>query len=542
MIEGRIIMPEETFIINTDDINVEEIMRQIRENIAKRNIGEERLPELSEIRDKLNSNIQSSFDRHQLEQNITINNMKWNILLDRPITSHRKIIGKFIVFGKRIIRKVLRWYMQSLFGQQIEFNSSVTRTLNEMNRYIHESEQRMTAYENIIKNLMDRIDENKRNINNREKTVEPKLELLSLSTQELKSKLEELENLQAKVGIIEEIQNNIQTLDDIQDKLKIVDKLESEIRGLGDIQNKLSIIDELQNELSAVDKIQDRVNIIEEIHQKLGALPKLNKKIDLIERENIVVASRLRRIERNLKYNNYTIKDPEIISSPTEEIDLDYFLFEERYRGSREELRERLIPYLEYFKGKQEVLDIGCGRGEFIELLLENGISAKGVDINIDMVLYCQDRGLPVIQESALDYLNKLQDHSLGGIFLGQVIEHLSPNELIKLVRLAYRKLAPGACFVAETINPQCLLVFTESYFLDISHTRMIHPYTIRFILESEGFGNVAIKYMSKVEDKLRIPPIEIENVANIEQFNATIQKLNDIIYGYRDYAIVGRK
>src|SRR5690606_7038043 len=106
---------------------------------------------------------------------------------------------------------------------------------------------------------------------------------------------------------------------------------------------------------------------------------------------------------------------------------LNYFIFEDRFRGSRNDTKAKQLKFVKYFEGCKNVLDIGCGRGEFLELLKDNGISGHGIDIDEDMVRYCRSRDLNVEKLDAVSYLNQLEDKSLDGIFIDQVVEHLDP-------------------------------------------------------------------------------------------------------------------
>jgi 2-polyprenyl-3-methyl-5-hydroxy-6-metoxy-1,4-benzoquinol methylase len=149
-----------------------------------------------------------------------------------------------------------------------------------------------------------------------------------------------------------------------------------------------------------------------------------------------------------------------VLPLPELEPAFDYVGFEDRFRGNEEELKERQRTYLQYFQDKENVLDIGCGRGEFLELLRECGIKARGVDLDLDMVLLCREKGLDVVMDDAFAHLTVLPDDSVGGVFAAQVIEHLHPRRVIELVRLCYRKLVPGGVLILETPNPKCLMVF----------------------------------------------------------------------------------
>jgi O-antigen chain-terminating methyltransferase len=228
----------------------------------------------------------------------------------------------------------------------------------------------------------------------------------------------------------------------------------------------------------------------------------------------------------------------------TLEPDFDYFGFEERFRGSETDIKERQRIYVEYFQGKGEVLDIGSGRGEFLELLREAGIQAKGVDIDLDMVLVCREKGLDVVRQDAFAYLESLPDESLGGIFAAQVIEHLEPSRVIQLVKLCHRKLRQGGFLILETPNPKCLMVFAESFYMDFSHTRPIHPEAMRFLLKSIGFEGVELKFSAPVESSMRTPFLSDAGGrgTTLEEFNRGIERLNDLLYGFQDYAVIGKR
>src|SRR5262245_34051023 len=186
-----------------------------------------------------------------------------------------------------------------------------------------------------------------------------------------------------------------------------------------------------------------------------------------------------------------------------------YVRFEDRHRGSREEIRHRQRAYLDLFAGAGRVLDVGCGRGEFLELCREAGIEAQGIDVDPAMVARCREAGLAAEQVDALAYLEGVPDASLGGIFCAQVIEHIPPEALIALVRLAHRKLRPGGVLLCETPNPACLTVFSGAFYVDLSHLKPIHPEAARFVLEAAGFREVDIRYVNPVPTDGKLQRLE---------------------------------
>ncbi|MBI5585437.1 MAG: methyltransferase domain-containing protein [Deltaproteobacteria bacterium] len=225
----------------------------------------------------------------------------------------------------------------------------------------------------------------------------------------------------------------------------------------------------------------------------------------------------------------------------------EYLLFENRHRGAETEIQSRQRTYLAHFQQAGSVLDIGCGRGEFLELLQGAGIPARGVELNPEMVDRARGKGLDVVQGDGLEFLRNLADGELGGIFLSQVIEHLGPKILRELVRTAFLKLAPDGVLLAETVNPQCLTTFSGAFYVDLSHQNPIHPEAARFLWEMVGFRRVNILYVSPYPEEMRLKEMvrrDDESYADeiVRVLNEDVRQLNDLLYGYQDYAVVGYK
>jgi SAM-dependent methyltransferase len=152
-----------------------------------------------------------------------------------------------------------------------------------------------------------------------------------------------------------------------------------------------------------------------------------------------------------------------------------YVAFEELFRGPAERVSESQRVYLELVSGHDPVLDIGCGRGEFLALLAAEGIAASGVDSDPGMVERCQALGLKVTLGDANQYLEGLQDGSLGAVFSAQVIEHVPYEQLRGLLELARRKLRPGGLLIAETVNPH-RIASLKTFWVDLTHQHPIFP------------------------------------------------------------------
>jgi len=215
-----------------------------------------------------------------------------------------------------------------------------------------------------------------------------------------------------------------------------------------------------------------------------------------------------------------------------------YTGFENRYRGSEEDVKRQQEIYLHYFQptGKK-ILDLGCGRGEFIEALIEKGIPAEGIDMMEQMVDICRDKGLNCRRADILDTLIEQEDDSLGGIFSSQVIEHLPPDYLGKMIELSYEKMAPSSTIILETVNPLSLFALVQIYFLDMTHQQPVHPQALKFLLECNGFENVEIKYSGRLEkERLQELPGRDESAAIL---NTNIDKLNELLYAAPNYAAI---
>jgi SAM-dependent methyltransferase len=227
-----------------------------------------------------------------------------------------------------------------------------------------------------------------------------------------------------------------------------------------------------------------------------------------------------------------------------------YVGFEDQFRGSQDAIRARQESYLPYFEGLDDVdvLDVGCGRGEFVDLLAAHGIRARGIDLNHEMAEACRARGLDVTEADAVGYLSGLADGSLGGIFAAQVVEHLEPGYLLRFLELAFHKLRPGGRLVLETLNPACWVAFFESYIRDITHAWPLHPETLKYLVVASGFTRASLEYRSPVPPQDRLQPVaapagaEARLAEIVEAFNANVEKLNARLFTHMDYAVVAEK
>ena len=151
------------------------------------------------------------------------------------------------------------------------------------------------------------------------------------------------------------------------------------------------------------------------------------------------------------------------------------------------------------------------------------------------MVAFARGEGLDVTQADLLAYLETLEDGSLGGVFAGQVVEHLPPPALLRFLELAHAKLRDGGILVAETINPLSPLAL-RNYFADLTHAQPLVPDTLALLAKQAGFARAEIRYLNEPTERLR--EVDIENRALADN----VEKLNSLLFGPLDYAVVAHR
>ena len=227
---------------------------------------------------------------------------------------------------------------------------------------------------------------------------------------------------------------------------------------------------------------------------------------------------------------------------------LVHYDFNDAFRGSREDITDRLRAYLPHFEGLSKVLDVGCGRGEFLDLCGQEGIGAIGVDADADMVGHARLNGGEVVQADLFDHLRSLPDHDLDGLFSAQLIEHLAPAELAEMLSLAASKLRRGAPIVLETINPTTWSAM-RWFHLDPTHVTPIPPGMLQYLLEQAGFTIVETVYgpTPPSEERLTLPDPEIKGRSKSEQeirslLHRNWSRVNEALFGAQDYAIIATR
>ncbi len=225
----------------------------------------------------------------------------------------------------------------------------------------------------------------------------------------------------------------------------------------------------------------------------------------------------------------------------------DYAELENRYRGTSEEIQQRLSIYLDLLAGRKRVVDLGCGRGEALQVLAEHGVAARGVDASAEMVRACAVLGLAVEEAELLAFLAAAPEGSFDALLSFHVIEHLPRQDVARLVRLAWRALEPGGLLILETPNPRSLVVAASHFWRDPTHRRPIHPDALRLSVEMAGFEDVEIRDLHPFSCQESLPELDVAALQGGEkalahEINVLRDRLDETLFGFQDYAVIARK
>jgi len=215
-----------------------------------------------------------------------------------------------------------------------------------------------------------------------------------------------------------------------------------------------------------------------------------------------------------------------------------YAAFEEKFRGERDDIKGRVAVYVprivdaELGTSDTPVLDLGCGRGEWLEVLKDRGLWARGVDTNRTMLAQCRAMGLDVTEADALAFLTETPAGSLGAVTGFHIVEHLPLPYLVSMLKETARTLRPGGIAIFETPNPENVLVGSHTFYLDPTHLNPIPPATLKFFIEAAGLHDVELVFLhpSPADERLRTADQAVEAFVNSRFF------------GPRDYAVIARK
>lgn len=325
------------------------------------------------------------------------------------------------------------------------------------------------------------------------------------------------------------------------------------------IDNSIQLLSVLRHEMLSLDEFESRMKVFDrEIGQKanLDQIEIFNDKFQVVEKDlqeskrqlwdhKINILDQHRRFSLLLTEARKRLPEPfsteqlqKIVSEESHLLDAYYTCFEDRFRGTREEIKKRLEIYLQKFKEAHAgtpdatILDVGCGRGELLELLQSHHLVAYGVDLNRTMVDLCRERGLNVQEGDAIACLREIQTNTLGAVTGIHIIEHLPLDLLISLFDETLRVLRPGGIVIFETPNPENIRVGACNFYYDPTHRNPLPPIPMQFLLEARGFSRVEI--------------LRIKRHNPSEELNEGSERIREIMnaafFAAQDYALIGYK
>jgi 2-polyprenyl-3-methyl-5-hydroxy-6-metoxy-1,4-benzoquinol methylase len=412
-------------------------------------------------------------------------------ILAEPFTSHRGgILGKLIIRIKNFARELLVQILERQVRYN-EANAEIARGLSRTTEYLARAQS----------GLREQLGSSETDLSTRLKAIESdfagRLEAVQLELQRHKSS----------------VQDTISTT--LNEHLA---GLRSQIRETSESFGKS--IAELRSDIGAIPPHVPIENKFQELQRLV---------LDQ-QRRIAILLEEFRRSPRNGAPNG--------TSRPIEErdhlLDTYYVMLEDQFRGTRNDIKQRLEVYLPYIRELKfddaKMLDIGCGRGEFLELLHSQNVPAEGVDFNSIFVDECRAMGFEVAQADVLTFLRERKSNSYAAVSAIHVVEHLPLRTLVALLDEAFRVLRPGGVLILETPNPENLLVASSNFYIDPTHRKPLPNLLLSFLAENRGFCRVQVLKLHPSPEDVRLEP------------SVNSERLNHILYGPQDYAVLGYK
>ncbi|MBN3960656.1 methyltransferase domain-containing protein [Nostoc sp. NMS8] len=552
---------------NYPETNIDELIRKDVEHISKNQPHSQLVNSQSNL-DTSKLKLSISYIETFIEnaESRSINRTKWPDKLN---------LFPFNLSAK--LQKLILKIMNFIFKDQREINFSIINSLKESVALNHQLVEHIATLKTQEDNNIQGLDERLVAMNNSIQGLDERLIAMDNRFPALDERLIAMDNRLPELDErLVTLDNSIQQLDRrfiaVENRFQGVDErlvtLDNSIQGIDDSLNAIHTL--ITNWLTGIQERLDTLNrLVQEIDEHKNVVDARIERMgnQLITTDNCIVTANVRIQETNEHYirnDSYLKNDlmqqkrlitvfledarkclPEPFSQKELEtfvnedmhfLDAFYVAFEEQFRGSREEILDRLkvyLPLIEQVKiGTHEspILDVGCGRGEWLELLQESGYTARGLDINKVMVEQSRSRGFEVIEADVMVYVQSLPDSSLGMVTGFHIIEHLTFTKLMKFFSEVVRVLKPGGLAIFETPNPQNVLVGSCNFYFDPTHRNPLPSSMIKFILETQGLHQVKIINLHPYPESYKVSGSEVA------------ERFNDYFYGAQDYAVVGYK
>lgn len=496
------VIKDEMIEKNNPEINVDELMQQVLEEVARRQtisllpLAQEKITMTNSIDSGKVSYIEGLLNNadyySQVPAEFPDKFKRFPLNIFNPLQKFILKLYGFIFKKQRVVNSSI---IHSL-RESLVLNQQLIGQVNALQAHLQGLEHRLTATEAQLPTLRDRLT-----------TTETQISALSERTTATEAQLPTL-----------------------SDRLATT---EAQLPALNaQITSHVSVFsDRLTATDGQLSQISDRIKATDERHLRNDTY----LKNDLAQQKRLISLF-LEDARKRLPeaFNQEQLKT--FVREEQHLLDAFYVAFEERFRGSREDILNRLKVYLPLLEaaqvGKEDspLLDVGCGRGEWLKLLTESGYIARGLDINRVMLDECKARGLDVIEADVITYLQSLPDDSLGGVTGFHIIEHLPFSLLIKLLNETRRVLKPGGLAIFETPNPQNILVGANNFYLDPTHLHPLPGPLSEFLVEYVGFHSVKILNLNDYAESYKVSGSELA------------ERFNNYFYGAQDYAVIGYK
>jgi O-antigen chain-terminating methyltransferase len=315
--------------------------------------------------------------------------------------------------------------------------------------------------------------------------------------------------------------NNRQLADENEalDHAAVINQVHTRVQSLETVVNE-TVLQRIRGE---EERLGDAETLLLHVEDQVK---KLSQTLSRARQQISGLASDVRNVEKNLAGGRNDNSDE------LREWDNLYAAFEDQFRGSTEEVEERLryyLPFLQELNADCKILDLGSGRGDWLKLLTKEGFKPHGVEVNEVFAKRSREEGFEVSHSDMMAYLGQQPDDTLDLITVFHLIEHLNTDKMFLLLDEIKRTLKPGGRVFIETPSPENLVVAACNFYADPTHHKPINPHTLMFLLREKGFVDLGLQFLHPVDGS---PFQECEGS----------EQLNLWFFGPRDFSVIARK